>query len=468
MLNQNEERLQKVLARAGIASRRACEELIEAGRVRVNGKIVTQLGLKINPAQDKVSVDEHPIPIRSSLTPTKIYLLLNKPAGYLSTVTDPQGRPTIMELVETDQRLYPVGRLDMDTEGLLILTNDGTFANTLMHPRYGLEKEYLALLGGIPAVHELEQLRRGVAIPVENEKTGEREYYTTQPARVEIVRNEGSNTLVRFVIKEGKKRQIRLMTQAIHRPVLTLTRVGYGTLRLGNLEAGKYRPLSNAEVKSLMDAASREPAGTKKTYSRPAIGGHTSRSAGATTPPARPSQRGAAQPGRPAPASASSRPSDKPTPRRSQFTPFAASNRPNPPGRNQAAVSGDNAKRPGRGRSAPFRDGDAAKPERPSRGRPSIFRDSNDAKPERPSRGRPVAFRDNADPNRPSQSRPAPFVEDDSDNEKPQRPIRGKSSKPFSFRSGPPDARKAPAKNRGNYKPSHPTPAGKRRSPKGR
>ncbi len=455
MLNQNEERLQKVLARAGIASRRACEELIEEGRVRVNGKIVTQLGLKVNPAQDKVSVDEHPIPIRSSLTPARVYLLLNKPVGYLSTVTDPQGRPTIMELVETDQRLYPVGRLDMDTEGLLILTNDGTFANTLMHPRYGLEKEYLALLDGIPAVHELEQLRRGLAIPVENEKTGEREYYTTQPARVEIVRNEGSNTLVRFVIKEGKKRQIRLMTQAIHRPVLTLTRVGYGTLRLGNLEAGKYRPLSNAEVKSLMDAASREPAGVRKPYSRPATGGHNARSAGATMPPSRPSRR-----------SADSRPGSKPTPRRSQFTPFASSDKPKLPGRSQATpfAGSDKAKRPGR--NQPAVDNDNVK--RPLHSRPAGFRDSNNAKPERPSRGRPAAFRDNADPSRPSHSRPAPFVEDDSDNEKPQRPIRGKSSKPFSFRSGPPNSRKAPTKSRGNYKPSHPTPTGKRRSPKGR
>ena len=433
MLNQNEERLQKVLARAGIASRRACEELIEAGRVRVNGKIVTQLGLKVNPAQDKVSVDEHPIPIRSSLTPARLYLLLNKPTGYLSTVTDPQGRPTIMELVETDQRLYPVGRLDMDTKGLLILTNDGTFANTLMHPRYGLEKEYLALLDGIPAVHELEQLRRGVAIPVENEKTGEREYYTTQPARVEIVRNEGSNTLVRFVIKEGKKRQIRLMTQAIHRPVLELTRVGYGTLRLGNVEEGKYRPLSNAEVKSLMDAASREPAGTKKPYSRPATTGHNARSAGATTSSARPSGRGPAQSGRSAPSSTSSRPGDKPKrPPRSQTIPFTGTDRPKRPPRSQLDV------------------------------------DNDTGKPERPSRDRPAAFRDKADSKRPSQSYSAPFVEDDSDNDKPQRPIRGKSSKPFSFRSGPPSSRKAPTKSRGNYKPAHPTSAGKRRSPKGR
>lgn len=264
MLNQNEERLQKALARAGVASRRACEELIAAGRVRVNGKIVTQLGVKIDPTTDKVSVDDQPIAIRPSLAPSKVYLMLNKPAGYLSTVSDPQGRSTIMDLINSNQRLYPVGRLDMDTEGLLILTNDGTFANTLMHPRYGLEKEYLALVDGMVAAHEVEQLRRGVSIPVEDDKSGEREQYVTLPARVDIVRKEGSNTLLRFVIKEGKKRQVRLMVQAIHRPVLELRRVRFGSLRLGDLVTGKYRALSKVEVKELLDAASKVPTATPK------------------------------------------------------------------------------------------------------------------------------------------------------------------------------------------------------------
>lgn len=259
MLNQNEERLQKALARAGIASRRACEELIEAGRVRVNGKLVTQLGTKIDPTSDKVTVDGTLIPLEASQTNQKIYLMLNKPAGYLSTVSDPQGRPTIMDLVETDQRLYPVGRLDMDTEGLLILTNDGSFANTLMHPRYGIEKEYVALLDGFPTIQDLRQLSRGVPIPVENDK-GEQEDYTTQPAVIELIRREGSNSRVRFVIKEGKKRQIRLMAQYVKHRVLELKRVRFGSLRLGDLTSGQTRRLSKSEISGLLETASTNPA----------------------------------------------------------------------------------------------------------------------------------------------------------------------------------------------------------------
>lgn len=257
-MNQNEERLQKALARAGIASRRACEELIAAGRVKVNGKIVTQLGTKIDPTTDKVTVDNTLIPIQASKTSQKIYLMLNKPAGYLSTVSDPQNRPTIMDLIETDQRLYPVGRLDLDTEGLLIITNDGNFANTLIHPRYGIEKEYVALLDGFPNTHDLRQLSRGVPIPVENEN-GVEEDYLTQPAVVELIRREGSNSLVRFVIKEGKKRQIRLMAQYIKHPVLELRRVRFGSLRLGDLTSGQTRHLSKAEISGLLAAATTDP-----------------------------------------------------------------------------------------------------------------------------------------------------------------------------------------------------------------
>ncbi len=261
--NDNEERLQKALARAGIASRRACEELISAGRVKVNGKVVTQLGIKINPEQDKILVDDSPVAVKSSGTPRKIYLMLNKPEGYLSTVTDPQGRPTIMDLVDTDERLYPVGRLDADTSGLLLLTNDGAFANALMHPRFGVEKEYAALLEDRPAMRLLEDLRRGVAIPVENSQTGEMEEQTTLPARVDLISYEGSNTLVRFVIKEGKKRQIRLMARAIGSKVLELKRVRFGPLSLDNLAEGQTRALSKIEIQALLQIASGEQAETK-------------------------------------------------------------------------------------------------------------------------------------------------------------------------------------------------------------
>jgi len=253
--NDNSERLQKVLAQAGVASRRACEQLIAAGRVRVNGKIVTQPGTKVNPATDKVLVDDHPIAIKASASAKKIYLVLNKPVGYLSTVSDPQGRPTIMDLVDTDERLFPIGRLDADTKGLLLLTNDGTFANALMHPRYGVEKEYVALLDGFMRLKKLDDLREGVQIPVENSQTGEIEMHRTRPARIEFIRHDGSNTLVKFILKEGKKRQVRLMAETIGHPVLELTRVRYGSLKLSELASGKTRKLTQEEIKTLLREA---------------------------------------------------------------------------------------------------------------------------------------------------------------------------------------------------------------------
>ena len=232
MINQNEERLQKVLARAGIASRRACEDLIVAGRVKVNGKTVTQLGTKINPGHDRVTVDDEPIGVRPSAAPQKIYLMLNKPPGYLSTVTDPQGRPTVMDLLGEEQtgRLYPVGRLDADSEGLILLTNDGAFANTMSHPRYEVEKEYVALLDGIIAMKDIETLRSGVPIRVEDPETGEHSNHQTRPAKVDLIRHEGSNSLVRFILKEGKKRQIRLMAEAVEHPVVELKRIRLGLI----------------------------------------------------------------------------------------------------------------------------------------------------------------------------------------------------------------------------------------------
>lgn len=268
MLNQNEERLQKALARAGIASRRASEQLIAAGRVKVNGKIVTELGTKINPARDRVTVDDAPVAVRPSAAPAKIYLMLNKPAGYLSTVSDPQGRPTIMDLVEVEGRLYPVGRLDADTEGLLLLTNDGAFAHALSHPSFGVEKEYVALLDGIVAMKDLVALRQGVPIRVEDPETGEHAPYTARAVKAELIRNEGSNTLVRFILKEGKKRQIRLMAEAVEHSVIELKRVRFGPLRLGDLPAGQSRPLSKVEVQSLLDSA-RAPKETRPAPARP-------------------------------------------------------------------------------------------------------------------------------------------------------------------------------------------------------
>jgi 23S rRNA pseudouridine2605 synthase/16S rRNA pseudouridine516 synthase len=254
----NEERLQKALARAGIASRRACEELIAAGRVRVNGKIVTELGTKIDASRDKITVDDHPVSVKPAESPRRYYIMLNKPAGYLSTVTDPQGRPTVMDLIDVDERLYPIGRLDVDTTGLLLLTNDGAFAQALSHPRFQVEKEYLVLVQGRPPLRELEKLRKGVAIPVEDPDTGETAEYITKPAKVELVGYEESNSLLRFVITEGKKRQIRLMVRTINHRILELQRVRYGPIRLGELEEGKTRNLTKLEIKMLLEAANAE------------------------------------------------------------------------------------------------------------------------------------------------------------------------------------------------------------------
>lgn len=266
------ERLHKVLARAGIASRRTCEEMITAGRVMVNGKIVKKLGTKIDPATDKVTVDGLAVSIKPDNAPQKIYIALNKPVGYLSTVTDPQGRPTIMDLVKSDQRLFPIGRLDADTEGLLLLTNDGTFANALMHPRHNVEKEYMALLEGFPRMTELAILRRGVDIPIEDHETGEHIMYKTHPAQVDFIRREGSNTLVKFVLTEGKKRQIRLMAETIGHPVLQLTRVSFGSLKLGDLVVGKSRRLTAGEVKGLLELAAGEKKLRVERVDEPATG----------------------------------------------------------------------------------------------------------------------------------------------------------------------------------------------------
>ncbi|MEI7556053.1 pseudouridine synthase, partial [Candidatus Chlorohelix sp.] len=273
------ERLQKALARAGIASRRTCEEMILAGRVMVNGKIVKKLGIKIDPATDKVTVDGLAVSIKPDNAPQKIYIALNKPVGYLSTVTDPQGRPTIMDLVKSDQRLFPIGRLDADTEGLLLLTNDGTFANALMHPRHNVEKEYVALLEGFPRMTELAILRRGVEIPIEDHDTGEHIMYKTHPAQVDFIRREGSNTLVKFVLTEGKKRQIRLMSETIGHPVLQLTRVSFGSLKLGDLMLGKARRLTAGEVTGLIELAAGEKKPRVERIEEPKSGfGQTSRS----------------------------------------------------------------------------------------------------------------------------------------------------------------------------------------------
>jgi 23S rRNA pseudouridine2605 synthase len=230
------ERVQKVLAAAGVASRRACEQLIAEGRVAVDGEVVT-LGAKADPATSVITVDGERIPTNPCFT----YLLLNKPPGVVTTVTDPQGRPTVMELVPQKPRLYPVGRLDRDTEGLLLLTNDGELANRLAHPRYEVEKTYVAQVRGTPKRRALRALREGVELE-------------DGPARVTSVRELGSagdKTLLEIALAEGRKREIRRMLAAVDIPLERLARVKLGPLALGEIAPGKHRPLNQAEVRAL-------------------------------------------------------------------------------------------------------------------------------------------------------------------------------------------------------------------------
>jgi 23S rRNA pseudouridine2605 synthase len=236
------ERLQKVLARAGLASRRAAEELIDAGRVTVNGE-VAGLGRRIDVAVDRVAVDDVPLAVRPGL----VYYLLNKPAGVVSTAADPEGRPTVVSLVPGEPRVHPVGRLDIGTEGLLLLTNDGELTHHLTHPRFGVDKEYLAQVEGHPSPGAVRRLREGVDL----------EDGRSAPARVALV---APDTL-RLVIHEGRNRQVRRMCEAVGHPVRRLVRTRIGPLVDRRLAPGEWRPLSQAEIRSLAEAASApEPA----------------------------------------------------------------------------------------------------------------------------------------------------------------------------------------------------------------
>jgi cytidylate kinase len=239
------ERLHKFLARAGVASRRKCEELIAAGRVSVNGEIVTTQGTKVDPQVDRIEVDGKPITVPLHHR----YMLLHKPAGYVSTVHDPQGRPTVLDLVRHEQRLYPVGRLDMDSEGLLLLTDDGELAQRLTHPSYEHEKEYHVWLEGRPTARSLQRLREGIEL----------EDGFTWPADVSVLRQEGSGTWVRFVIHEGRKRQLRRMCEEVGHPVRRLIRVRMGPLTLGSLEVGHSRPLTEEERALLRQLVGLQP-----------------------------------------------------------------------------------------------------------------------------------------------------------------------------------------------------------------
>jgi pseudouridine synthase len=236
----NEERLQKVLAHAGVASRRASEALIEQGRVTVNGQTVTVLGYKVDPQRDVIAVDGRPL---SRPSEKLVYLMLNKPRNVLSAASDERGRKTVVDLIDVEQRVYPVGRLDLKSEGLVLLTNDGELAEKLTHPRSHIEKEYHVLVSGRPSNQTLARWRRG-EIEVEGKATAQ--------AVVERLNIEGANnTWLKIILTEGRKRQIRQVAQALGHPVLRLERVRIGPIKLGHLKPGKWRHLNPVEVEQL-------------------------------------------------------------------------------------------------------------------------------------------------------------------------------------------------------------------------
>jgi 23S rRNA pseudouridine2605 synthase len=240
------ERLQKIIAAAGVASRRKAEELITSGRVQVNGQMVTELGTKADPEQDHIRVDGKLLrgPERYS------YIVLNKPKGYVTTVSDPEKRPTVMDLVRgVKGRVYPVGRLDWASEGLLLLTNDGELANRLMKASSNVPKTYVVKVAGQPEEAKLEKLRRGISIA---EKGGRR--VRTAPARITLIR-EGDNPWLEVTIVEGRNRQVRKMFEEVGHHVEKIRRVQYGPLAL-DVPPGEFRSLSLEEVAKLKKAAS--------------------------------------------------------------------------------------------------------------------------------------------------------------------------------------------------------------------
>ncbi|MBZ9608236.1 rRNA pseudouridine synthase [Clostridium estertheticum] len=232
-----EERLQKFMASCGVASRRKCEEIITAGRVKVNDLMVTELGHKVDPEKDRVHVDNKII----NMEENKVYIALNKPEGIVSTVKDEKERKTILDLVKVKERIYPIGRLDYDTCGLIILTNDGDIYNKVIHPRQAINKVYLAILEGCPNEEEISKFCNGIDI----------EGYITAKADLQINKRVGFNCRATITIHEGKNRQIRKMCDAIGHPVIALKRVSVGNILLGDMEKGSWRNLTEDEIKYL-------------------------------------------------------------------------------------------------------------------------------------------------------------------------------------------------------------------------
>lgn len=230
------ERLQKILAQAGIASRRKAEEIISQGRVTVNGTVVTEMGSQADADRDQITVDGKPLREEKN-----VYVMLNKPPGVLSTAHDDRGRPTVVQMVPAHARLYPVGRLDLDSEGLLLLTNDGELTQVLTHPSYEHEKEYYVLVAAHLSGADLTALRRGVEL----------EDGLAKVDQIEITDSQKQRTWVRLVIHEGRKRQVRRMFAALGYRLERLVRARMGPLELGKLASGEWRYLNKREIKQL-------------------------------------------------------------------------------------------------------------------------------------------------------------------------------------------------------------------------
>lgn len=239
-------RLQKFLARSGVASRRGAENLMTAGRVAVNGVTATELGTKVDPSVDVVTVDGEKVALDNG----PVYLVLDKPSGYVTTMDDPQGRPTVRDLVPPIPGLFPVGRLDRDTTGLLLFTTDGELSHQLLHPRYHVSKTYRATVDGTPSEQDLDRLRRGIEL----------DDGRCRPADVRMLAAGPESSTVEISISEGRKRQVKRMFSAISHPVIALERTSFGPLFLGGMERGSTRELSVAEVDALKRSVRHEAA----------------------------------------------------------------------------------------------------------------------------------------------------------------------------------------------------------------
>lgn len=229
-----EERLQKYMSSCGVASRRKCEEIILAGKVKVNGVLVNEVGVKVDPLKDVVEYDGKII----SKEENKVYIMLNKPEGYISSVKDEKGRATILDIVKVKERIYPIGRLDYDSSGLLLLTNDGEIYNKIIHPRVEIMKRYIAVVKGEITEKDIKKFEIGIDIGG----------YITAPAELKIISFDKDVSTIEIGIHEGKNRQIRKMCAALNHEVLSLKRIAIGDIKLGYLKRGEYRNLNNDEI----------------------------------------------------------------------------------------------------------------------------------------------------------------------------------------------------------------------------